>query len=81
MSFEQQVKLIEDEKSKRTAAAQREDESHLRQRQCTQIDDELKKLQQKYTNWQYVPVNEVNADQARERDLKSRRAQLQCYSR
>ncbi len=79
--FEQQVKLLEAARSRKATSAQREEEAMSRQRQCAQIDDELRGLQHKYTSWQYVPVSEVNTDQARERDLKSRRSQLQCYSR
>lgn len=81
MPFDQQVKTIEDAQKRKVSGTQQEDTNRARLGQCAQIDRELKDLQVKYTNWQYVPIDEVNADQGRERDLKSRRSQLQCYSR
>ena len=81
MPFDQQVKLIESAKSRKATVAKNESDARNRSSQCAQIDDELTALQRKYTSWQYVPVNEVNVDQARERDLKARRSSLRCYSK
>jgi hypothetical protein len=81
MPFEQQVKLVEDAKNRKTASTRADDDRRVRSGQCATIDDELKVLEKKYTNWQYVPIEEVNVDQARQRDLKAKRSQLQCYSR
>ena len=81
MPFDQQVKLIESANSRKATVAKNESDARNRSSQCAQIDDELTALQRKYTSWQYVPVNEVNVDQAKERDLKARRSSLQCYSK
>ena len=81
MPFDQQVKLIESANSRKATVAKTESDARDRSGHCAQIDDELTALQRKYTSWQYVPVNEVNVDQARERDLKARRSSLQCYSK
>jgi hypothetical protein len=80
MPFDQQVKTIEDAKTRKTSVTHNEDSNRSRLGQCAQIDIELKELQGKYTNWQYVPIDQVNADQGRERDLKARRSQFQCHS-
>lgn len=80
MPFDQQVKTIEDAKTRKTSVSHQEDSNRGRLNQCAQIDIELKDLQSKYTNWQYVPIDQVNADQGRERDLKTRRSQFQCHS-
>lgn len=79
MPFDQQVQLIQDASQTRSTIAARDDSSKLRLGQCAQIDAELLQLEKKYTNWEYVPVSEVNVDQQRERDLKSKRNQLQCH--
>ena len=81
MPFDQQVKIIEDGLRRKAANARQEDSERNRLGQCGQIDRELMELQTKYTNWQYVPIDEVNADQAREKDLRARRSQYQCHSR
>ena len=81
MPFDQQVKLIESANSRKATVAKNDSDARDRSSQCAQIDDELSALRRKYTSWQYVPVTEVNVDQARERDLKARRSGLQCHSR
>lgn len=81
MPFEQQVKLVEDAKGRRSAQQQADTTARNRASQCEEIDRELQELRTKYTSWQYVPIDQVNADQVRERDLKSRRSSLRCYSR
>ncbi len=78
MPFEQQVKLIEAKSSRAASARAKEAEENVRAQQCASIERELEALSRKYTSWQYVPVNEVNADQARERKLKQQRSALQC---
>lgn len=80
MPLEQQVKLVEDAKNRQVAGMRADDEKRDRVRQCSSIDDELLKLEKKYTSWEYVPIDEVNADQARQRDLRARRNLLQCYA-
>ena len=80
MSFDQQVSLIEEGQKRKAANAKNEDAARVRQGECGQIDRELKDLQTKYTSWQYFPIDQVNADQARERDLKARRSHFQCDS-
>ena len=80
MPFLQQVKTVEDAQARKAFATQQVDSERTRLRRCAEIDSELKTLQLKYTSWAYVPVNEVNIDQGRERDLKARRSQIQCHS-
>lgn len=79
LTQEQQIKLLDDARTRKASEAKAEDERRQRLGQCAQIDDELRQLEKKYTSWQYVPIDEVNVDQRRERDLKSRRSQLQCH--
>ncbi|MBK1681323.1 hypothetical protein CKO20_13185 [Rhodocyclus tenuis] len=81
MPFEQQVRLLEDSNNRKMASARAEDDSRNRNSQCASIDDELKRLEKKYTSWEYVPIDEVNADQAKQRDLRAKRSQFQCHSR
>ena len=81
MPFDQQVKIVEDGQRRKVANARQEDSDRSRLGECGQIDRELKDLQTKYTNWQYIPIDQVNADQGRERDLKARRSQFRCHSR
>jgi hypothetical protein len=78
--FDQQVKMIEAAASRTAASSQADNVNRNRLGQCEQLDRELAALHTKYTSWQHVPVDEVNADQGRERDLKSERSRLRCYS-
>jgi len=80
MTFDQQVSLVEEGQKRKAANAKQEDSERTRQGECGQIDRELKDLQTKYTSWQYFPIEQVNADQGRERDLKARRSRFQCDS-
>lgn len=81
MTFDQQVKVLEAAKNSKAANSRAEDADRSRLGHCAQLEREINALHAKYTSWEYVPVDEVNADQRRERDLKSRRSQLRCYSR
>lgn len=79
MPFQQQVDLAQRGLNRANSARSAETEERVRVRQCDSINQQLKQLQSKYTNWQYVPIEQVNADQATERDLKARRSSLHCY--
>ena len=81
LPFEQQVDLINKTKTSKAAMQSSTNQTFERNNQCAGIDSELNRLQGKYTNWQYVPIDEVNSDQQKERDLKTRRSQLGCASR
>ncbi len=78
MPFNQQVDLVKQRLGQSTAARSADDQALSRQRECAAIERELGDLARKYSSWQHVPVPEVNADQARERQLKVRRSQLGC---
>src|SRR6478736_4667345 len=65
--FEQQVDLIQ--KGIQRANNTRTAESQERERLagCNAVNRGLKELDSKYSNWQYVPIDQVNADQAQRR--------------
>ena len=79
MPFQQQVDLAHRGVSKKNNTNNATNEERVRAAQCASINEEIKQLQSKYLNWQYVPIEQVNADQTRQRDLNSRRASLRCY--
>lgn len=79
--FDQQVKMIEAAANRKASTSQADSANRNRLGQCDQLDRELAALQSKYTSWKHVPIDEVNADRGRERDLKSERSRLRCYSR
>jgi hypothetical protein len=79
MPFEQQVDLAQRGVSRANSAKAAESEERMRASQCASINLQLRQLESKYTSWQYVPIDQVNADQAKERDLKARRVSLRCY--
>ncbi len=79
MPFQQQVDLAQRGVTKTNRARDSTNDEHVRIAQCASINEELKRLQSKYLNWQYVPIDQVNADQTRQRDLSSRRESFRCY--
>jgi cell division protein YceG involved in septum cleavage len=79
MPFQQQVDLAQRGANRSNNARIAEGDERERAAKCSSINQELKQLQAKYSNWQYVPIDQVNADQARQRDLNARRASLRCY--
>lgn len=79
MPFDQQVDLVKQRLGQSSAAQTREDQENSRSHECAAIERQLKELSSKYTSWRHVPVEEVNADQAREWQLKQRRSSLRCY--
>ncbi|WP_147375799.1 hypothetical protein [Noviherbaspirillum cavernae] len=79
MPFQQQVDLMQRGLDRANSARASEIGERARATQCDSINQELKQLQLKYSNWQYVPIDQVNADQARQRDLNARHASLRCY--
>lgn len=79
MPFQQQVDLAHRGVTRANTTRNSANDEHVRKGQCASINDEITQLQSKYLNWQYVPIEQVNADQARQRDLNSRRAALRCY--
>lgn len=81
LPFEQQVSMVQQRDGNRSSAISAANQAYDRNNQCAWIEHQLKQLQEKYTNWQYKPVDEVNGDQARERDLKTKRSSLGCASR
>lgn len=81
LPFDQQVDLINKKQSAKKSSQVAADQVFDRNQKCAGIDADLKRLQEKYTNWQYVPVDQVNADQQIERDLKNKRSQLGCATR
>lgn len=79
MPFQQQVDLAQRGVNRASSSKISENDERARAAQCESINRELKQLESKYLNWQYVPIEQVNADQARQRDLNSRRASFRCY--
>lgn len=81
LPFEQQVDLINKRHTSRNSAQTAENQANEKNRQCAGIDYELQIIQKKYTSWQYVPIDEVNADQTKERDLRAKRLKFGCASK
>lgn len=79
MPFQQQVDLAQRGVTRANSARATDIDEQVRSAKCDSLRRELNQLQSKYTNWQYVPIDQVNADQARERDLRARRSALHCY--
>ncbi len=80
MTFDQQVNIVTEGQKRKAANAKQEDSERTLQGECGQIDRELKDLQTKYASWQYFPIEQVNADQGREKDLKAKRSHFHCNS-
>lgn len=78
LSFPEQVDLVEKAAKARAAAATREAREGARRNRCALIRDELERLAEKYARAQHVPADEVNADQRRERELKSESSRERC---
>lgn len=79
LPFKEQVRLVE-QASKQTASVQaNEEKERERRRKCAAIDSELNQIQGRYNLGQHVPIEQVNQDQKRSRDLKSQRSANKCY--
>lgn len=78
MSFRQQVDLVERAQRDRNAVVAREDRERERRSRCGMIADELRRLDAKYARHEYVPIDEVEADQALRRELKRERSRERC---
>lgn len=77
LPFDQQVDII----NKRKGAEQKQEDTFSKLQECSSFADELAALNKKYAQGNYVEVNEVNRDQARHRELKSRQASRGCFSK
>lgn len=79
MSLKEQIKFVEQAEKQSNTERASETKEFERRKKCGSIDDELNQIQNRYSNGQYVPVDQVNADQKRTRDLKSQRSANRCY--
>lgn len=79
MPFDQQVALVRQRIGQTSSAQARDDQEGARTRECATVERQLQDLSKKYSSWRHVPVEEVNADQTREWQLKQRRSALRCY--
>jgi hypothetical protein len=79
MPFNQQVDLVKQRLGQFSAVRAQEEQESSRSQECAAVERQLKELSGKYASWRHVPVEEVNADQAREWQLKQRRSSLRCY--
>jgi hypothetical protein len=79
MPFDQQINLVQQRLGQSASARAREDDELGRNQECASVKRQLSELTKKYERGQYVPVSEVNADQAREWQLKQRRSALRCH--
>lgn len=79
LTLQQRINLVEKtEKQSKTAQADEARELE-RRRKCGAIDNELSQIERRYSAGQHVPIEQVNADQKRTRDLKSQRSANRCY--
>jgi hypothetical protein len=79
MPFNQQVDLVRQRLGQSANAQARDDQELARNNDCSSIKRQLEDLAKKYSSGRYVPVDEVNADQTKEWQLKQRRSSLRCY--
>jgi hypothetical protein len=79
LSFGEQVKLIEGGRTQAASAQKNDEREQERRRKCAAIDDELSRIAIRYRAGQHVPVEQVNADQKREKDLKKLRSENKCH--
>lgn len=81
LPFDQQVDIINKRKGAEQSQKKKEDDTFSKQQECRFFADELAALNTKYAQGTYVEINEVNRDQARHRELKSRQASRGCFSK
>jgi hypothetical protein len=81
MSFKEQAALGDQLISARVSSASADVEAKDRGVQCGAIDRELREIWNRYEGGKYVPVEQVERDQLRQRDLTTRRNGLGCASR
>lgn len=82
MPFLEQVALIhkqnEAARAATSGAESRDAAARAKAQECGLVDQEVTAINRKYATGDYVEINEVNRDQARHRQLNSRRASLGC---
>ena len=81
MSFKEQAALADQWISSRSSSSSAEASARDRGIQCGAIDRELGEIRSRYDEGKYVPVDQVNRDQIRQRDLVARRGGLRCATR
>jgi len=79
MPFNQQVDLVRQQMGQSANAQAKDDQEFARKSECSSINQQLDDLAKKYSSGRYVPVDEVNADQTKDWQLKQRRSSLRCY--
>jgi len=78
MPFNQQVDIAKQQIQQNSGVTQREIASTEKRTQCATVNEELLRLTKKYESGDYVPVSEVNVDQALQRKLKADASRLRC---
>lgn len=81
MPFKEQAAVGDQLVNARGASVSAESEAKDRGAQCGAIDRELREIWNRYEGGKYVPVEQVDRDQIRQRDLTARRNSLGCASR
>ena len=81
MSFKEQAVLADQVIASRHRSSASESSVRDQGVQCGAIDRELGEIRSRYADAQYVPVDQVNRDQLRQRDLQARRRSLRCAAR
>lgn len=79
MSLKEQIKLVEQAEKQSNTERTAETKELERRKKCAAIDDELSQIQRRYSSGQYVPIDQVNADQKHTRDLKSQQSARRCF--
>jgi len=80
----EQLKIAQDafnRKQEATAPQKQSDREKAQREQCAAIAKELGAIKNRYANMQYVPVEQVNADQARSRAISARQSALGCQGK
>lgn len=81
MSFKEQATLADQVINERNRSSLAESSTRDQGIRCAAIDRELGEIRGRYANGEYVPVDQVNRDQIRQRDLLARRGSLGCATR
>jgi hypothetical protein len=81
LPFNQQVDLINKRKNAEQSQNQQQEDASAKRAECRFVADALQSLDQKYAKGDYVEINEVNRDQRRNRELKSKQSSLGCFSK
>jgi hypothetical protein len=78
MPFKEQQRLADKLRAKKQSTQAQDDKARDRAATCRAVDDELAEIWKRYDNRQFNEAAMVGKDQARTRELKSKRGKTGC---